>query len=295
MIRTNPFEQFSASAAEIVPTLPRQQQQIAQYVLQSPDDVALGTVATVAEAAGVQPSALIRFANNMGFAGFTEMQQVFRARLLDRAGSYRDRIESMRRSSTGAASEAEVLHQFVSNGMADLGALEDNVRSEQVVSAARMVLGAQRVYVLAQRRAFPVACYLAYALTQLDVRAQLLDGVGGMLHDNLRHLRAGDLLVTASFKNYSPDVVAAAATARGVGAGVIAITDFSLSPLKPHADVCFELGQGPDPTFRSLVAPLCLAQALVVTTGHQMARQATSPVGARAAPARAAARSRKAR
>src|SRR5690606_16451602 len=126
-----------------VPTLPRQQQQIAQYVLQSPDEVALGTVATVAEAAGVQPSALIRFANNMGFAGFTEMQQVFRARLLDRAGSYRERIESMRRSSTGAASEAGVLHQFVSNGMADLGALEDNVKSEHVIAAARMVVKAQ--------------------------------------------------------------------------------------------------------------------------------------------------------
>src|SRR5690606_31002395 len=146
-----------------------------------------------------QPSALIRFANNMGFAGFTEMQQVFRARLLDRAGSYRERIESMRRSSTGAASEAGVLHQFVSNGMADLGALEDNVKSEHVIAAARMVVKAQRVFVLAQRRAFPVACYLSYALTQLDVRAQLLDGVGGMLQDNLRHLRAGDLLVTASF------------------------------------------------------------------------------------------------
>lgn len=295
MAHNNPFEQFSASAAEIVPTLPRQQQQIAQYVLQSPDDVALGTVATVAEAAGVQPSALIRFANNMGFAGFTEMQQVFRARLLDRAGSYRERIESMRRSGTGSVSQAGVLHQFVSNGMADLGALEDNVRSEQLIAAARLLVRADRVHVLAQRRAFPVACYLAYALTQLDVRAQLLDGVGGMLQDNLRHLRAGDVLVTASFKNYSPEVVAAAAAARGRGVGVIAITDFSLSPLKPHADVCFELGQGPDPTFRSLVAPLCLAQALVVTTGHQMAQPTSPRARTRATSERPVARTRKGR
>lgn len=276
MTRNNPFDQFSATAAAVVPTLPRQQQQIAQYVLESPDDVALGTVATVADAAGVQPSALIRFANNMGFAGFTEMQQVFRARLLDRAGSYRERIESMRRSGTGAVSEDGVLHRFVSNGMADLGALEDNVSTDRVVQAAGLICQADRVHVLAQRRAFPIACYLSYALTQLDVPAHLLDGVGGMLRDSLRHMRQTDLLIVSSFKTYSPDVVEAAKAAHAQGVKVIAITDFSLSPLKPHSDLCFELGQGPDPTFRSLVAPLCLAQALVVTTGHQLAQPAST-------------------
>ena len=43
------------------------------------------------------------------------------------------------------------------------------------------------------------------------------------------------------------------------------------SPLKPSARVCFELGPASDRTFRSLVAPLCLAQALVVTAGHHLA------------------------
>jgi DNA-binding MurR/RpiR family transcriptional regulator len=43
-----------------------------------------------------------------------------------------------------------------------------------------------------------------------------------------------------------------------------------LSPLKPHARVCFELGQGHGAAFRSLMAPLCLAQALVVSVGHRL-------------------------
>jgi DNA-binding MurR/RpiR family transcriptional regulator len=272
MTRATTFEEFADAVSEAFPRLSKQQQQIAQFVLESPDDLALGTVATVAEATAVQPSALIRFANTLGFAGFTEMQQLFRARLLDRVGTYRDRIETIRRSNESGAPEAGVLHQFVANGMADLGAREDTVQSADLTEAARLISRATRVQVLAQRRAFPVACYLAYALSQLDIKAQLMDGVGGMLADALRQMEPGELLLVTSFKSYSQDVVKAAEQARARGITVIAITDFALSPLKPHAHLCFELGQGPDANFRSLVAPLCLAQALVVGTGHQLAQ-----------------------
>jgi hypothetical protein len=43
-----------------------------------------------------------------------------------------------------------------------------------------------------------------------------------------------------------------------------------LSPLKPYARIAFELGHDSRRPFRSLVGPLCLAQALVVSTGHHL-------------------------
>ena len=64
---------------------------------------------------------------------------------------------------------------------------------------------------------------------------------------------------------------------------VIAITDSALSPLKPAADVCFELGDDSTRPFRSLVAPLCLAQALVVSTGHHLAAGTTGRRAAKTA------------
>jgi DNA-binding MurR/RpiR family transcriptional regulator len=277
MPRATDFEAFAAAVSEAYPRLSPQLQQIAQFVTEHPDQLALGTVATVAEAAGVQPSALIRFANALEFGGFTEMQQVFRTRLLDRSSSYRERIDAMRRSKGPGAAGAGVLHQFVSEGMAELGHLEDNVHADDLAAAAALICRAKRVHVLAQRRAFPVACYLSYALAQLDMRVQLVDGVGGMLPDVLRQIGSDELLLVASFKNYSSDVIDAAQAAHTRGVPVVAITDFALSPLKPHAQVCFELGQGPNPAFRSLVAPLCLAQALVVSVGHQLVSPKRTP------------------
>ena len=147
---------------------------------------------------------------------------------------------------------------------------------------------APQIHVLAQRRAFPVACYLAYALNQLELPAHLLDGLGGMLGEFAHGIRAGDALLVASFRNYTPAVVETALACRARGVSVIAITDSALSPLKPAADVCFELGDDSTRPFRSLVAPLCLAQALVVSTGHQLAAPPRAAKPRRAAAAKPA-------
>ena len=160
----------------------------------------------MAEAADVQPSALIRFANALEFGGFSDMQQLFAARLLERSGSYRERIDRMQRAANGsaAAPDAGVLHQFVGDAVEELSHLEDNVRAADLAAAARHICAAQRVHVLAQRRAFPVACYLAYALGQLELKTHLLDGVGGMLGESLRGIDVRDVLLVASFQPYSP-------------------------------------------------------------------------------------------
>lgn len=271
MSRSSTYEQLKDAIAAAYPRLSPQLQQIARFALERPNELALGTVAAVAEAADVQPSALIRFANALEFGGFSDMQQLFKARLLERSGSYRERIGRMPSAPRGSGSpDAGVLHQFVGDAVEELSHLEDNVRAADLAAAARHICAAQRVHVLAQRRAFPVACYLAYALGQLELKTHLVDGVGGMLGESLRGIDARDVLLVASFQPYSPQVIEAARACAARGVPVVAITDTALSPLKASAAVCFELGQGPNPAFRSLVAPLCLAQALVVSAGTRL-------------------------
>jgi DNA-binding MurR/RpiR family transcriptional regulator len=167
-----------------------------------------------------------------------------------------------------------VLHQSVTDSIAELGHLEEAVAAAQFQTAIRLLAAAPRIHVLAQRRAFPVACYLAYALSQLELRTDLLDGVGGMLGEAVRGIAPREVLLAISFRNYSPEVVEAAAACQRRRAPVIAITDSPLSPLKPVASVAFELGDDSSKPFRSLVAPLCLAQALVVSLGIHLAGSA---------------------
>ncbi len=272
------YDDLKDAISRVYPTLPKQLQLIARFALDKPNELALGTVAAVADAAGVQPSALIRFANALEFGGFSEMQGVFREHLVERSVSYRERIDQLRRHGKAQNGGAGVLHQFVGEAVSELGQLEENVAEADITSAAQLICAARHVHVLAQRRAFPVASYLAYALSQLELKTYLLDGLGGMLANSLNNIEPEDVLLVASFHSYSQEVIDAAQSAHARGIPVIAITDSALSPLKPSARVCFELSLGSEKAFRSLVAPLCLAQALVVSAGHRLTEQSTRGV-----------------
>jgi DNA-binding MurR/RpiR family transcriptional regulator len=272
-MRATNYEELKDAIGRRYPELPKQLQRIARYALERPDDLALATVASIADTAGVQPSSLIRFANALGFSGFSEMQRIFRDHLVERSVSYRERIARMRRrtAANGGGAPAGVLHQFVTDAISELGHLEENVAAARFQTAVRLIARADQVYVLAQRRAFPVACYLAYALSRLELRAHLLDGIGGMLEESARGIGRRDALIAASFRPYAPAVIDTALACHRRGAAVVAITDSALSPLKPAARVTFELRDDSERPFRSLVGPLCLAQALVVSIGHHVA------------------------
>ena len=93
---------------------------IAEFALEHPTEMALGTVAEVASRAKVQPSAVVRFANALGYGGFSEIQQVFRSRLVASvAPTYKERIAGLRRDGRfrDANTPHSVLVRFTSEGL----------------------------------------------------------------------------------------------------------------------------------------------------------------------------------
>jgi len=264
------YESLARAIAEAYPALPNRLQGIARFALDNPDQMALSTVAEIAAAARVPPSAVIRFAKAIGFEGFLALQRVYRERLVARSATYRERIESLRKRGGGSNG---VLQQLADSAIGELEQLREHVDPTLFRRAAALVLQASRVHVLAQRRAYPVAAYLAYGLSQLEVPAFLLDSVGGMLRQQASLLREGDLLIAASFRNYSPEVVEAASICHRKGVPVIALTDHAVSPLAKAAALRFDLGDNLALPFRSLVGPLCAAQALVLSVGYAQAER----------------------
>ena len=261
------YDDLARTITESYPQLPNRLQGIARFALGNPDAMALSTVAEIAREAGVPPSAVIRFANALGHRGFTDLQRIYRERLVARSATYRERIEQLRRT---GGDKGHVLPQLIESSIHELERLRDHFDTRRLDVATRHILAATNVYLLAQRRAFPVAGYLAYGLAQLEIRAFLLDSVGGMLRQQMSLVGNGDVLVAASFRNYTAEVVEMATLARERGATVIAISDHAVSPLARVAHVTIEVGDDPAVQFRSLVAPLCAAQALVMAVGYSL-------------------------
>jgi DNA-binding MurR/RpiR family transcriptional regulator len=277
------FGQLKGAIAAQYAGLSRQLQQIAEFALEHPNDVAFGTVAQLADRAGVQPSSLVRFAKSLGYDGFSDMQQIFRARLATSAPSYRERVEALRRDADGARSEAAVLDRFVGDGIAALDHLRQGIDAGEIGRAAALVADAREVYVLGQGRSFPVAFYLSYALHKFELSVQLIDGVGGLGRERLRRAGSRDAAIAISFKDYTPEVVEQVQSLAERSVPVVAITDSALSPIAAAAAVTFEIEDTGSQPFRSLVAPMCLSQALAVTIGERL----TAPLAQRRAKAAA--------
>ena len=269
------FEELKGDLSRTYPGLSPQLQRIASYALEHPQHMALETVATLARSAEVQPSAMVRFAQALGYEGFSALQRVFRGRLVERSNrspglhDYRERIAALRPARTGPSG---VLSQFVDDAMASLERLPELVAPADLAAAVRILAGARTVYTLGHRRSFTVAYYLAYGLTQLDLNAHLLDSMGGMLRDKAELIGPKDALIVMSFKNYTAEVVEVAAACHARKVPVVAITDNALSPLAPHATVCFQIEEKGAQPFGMLAGPICFAQALVVALGEQISK-----------------------
>jgi DNA-binding MurR/RpiR family transcriptional regulator len=263
-------EQISRRYAE----LPGRLRQIAEFALHHPNDMAFGTVAAIADRAGVQPSSIIRFANSFGFPGFSDMQALFRSRLVSGAPGYRDRIAALRsakpQNNGRDAAAPALLDRFVGEGIAALEHLRGSVRGGEIDKAVRALVKANEIYLLAQGRSFPVAYYLHYALNRFGRRSHLIDGIGGLAREQARLIERGDVLLAVSFKDYAEDVVAIVEECRGRSVPILAITDSPLSPIARDATALFETEDDLTLPFRSLVAPICLAQTLVVAYGQHL-------------------------
>ena len=238
---------------------------LAQFALDDPNGFALGTVASIAAATEVQPSSVIRFAKTFGYSGFTEMQRVFRVRLVEGAPDHRERI--LERRAPGAARPDDplaTLHELADANVEALARLKADVRPEDLERACAMIGLARDVYVIGLRRAFPVAAYLFYSLVRLERRGHLLDAVGGMVPQQVATMGADDLLVAVSFAEYAPLTVEVVQDVHIRGIPTLAITDTAASPLARNSSLAFVIRDPEIHPFRSLAAPMCLVQSLVV-------------------------------
>lgn len=254
--------------------LPKRLQQVAAFALQHPDEVALGPAAKVAKRAGVQASTLVRFAQGLGFAGFSDLQALFRAHFRSRWPDYSQRLKTLHDAARDADDPMRVLEGFSESAATSIGALLRGVSRSDLERALKPLAAAQTIYLLGQRRAFCVSHYLAYAMGQLGLRAALIDNAGGLGAEQLAPATRHDAVIAISFAPYSAFTVELAERAKAAGAPVIAITDGALSPLARIATSRFEVVESDFGAFRSLSATFCLAMTLAVATAQRRAAKA---------------------
>lgn len=267
------FEILRNEIAEAYDELSNRLKLIASFTLRDPSGFALRTAAELGDEIGVAPSAIIRFAKHFRFSGFSEMQAVFRAELQASSTPYQERIRNLEKSGA-ARNTSEMTDRFVEAGIASLRELQRTTPVDKIEAAARLLAEARIVHVLAQKRTFTAATYLTYNLSRLEVPANLLDGAGGTLEQQMTIVDPADTVVAISFSPSSKETKQAFERARAIGARTIAITDLARAPFT-QADSWFQISEASVDGFRSLNATISLALILAIRAGTLCAEKSS--------------------
>lgn len=251
---------FTDRLAQQADLLPRRLRQCAHHVAARPDSIALSTVAQVAAAAGVPPSAVMRFCQHFGFSGYSDMQRLFRAALASPPPDYATRLANLKAG--GADRPAALVAEFVEAGRQSIEALARNLDETTLNQAVDLLSRCQTIHLAGFRRSFPVAAYLAYVFDKLGVSTVLHDGVAGL--GQRATLRAGDALLAITFAPYSAETLALAQAAQDRGLGIVYLTDPPATGLAPAGDVVLTVTEVDFGAFRSLSAAVALSLALAV-------------------------------
>jgi DNA-binding MurR/RpiR family transcriptional regulator len=246
--------------------LSRSAQVIARYLTQNPNDVAIQSINDIAARCNVHASSLVRFAQSLGYEGFKELKEIFHRRLATAAPGFEARVSALKNDLKmhKRGSPKGFLGDLVARDMTTLQDLFNDVVEEDLATAIRLLERADTIYLAGQLRSAPVVVFMRYVLTMLGRRTVLLDANGGLATHMARVMTARDVLVSVSFRFYAKEVVSVTDAAAAAGVPVVAISDGTLSPLAKCATVLFSIPEGEYAFSRSLAAPMCLAQALMV-------------------------------
>lgn len=263
------FAALKQLITERAAVLPKRLTQIAAYALENPDEIAFGTVSSIAEQAQVQPSALVRFSQAMGYQGFSDMQEVFRSRLRDRILNYGERLQQLREHAQETSKSNVIFQGFCEASAKSIAALEEKLDPGDLDRAVEQLSQAETIYLVGLRRSYPIASYMAYAFGKLGVRAILVDSVGGLAAEQITFATRKDTVLAISFAPYASETVSLARAAAGRGVPVVSITDSPFSPLTQLPGLWIEISEANFEGFRSMAATLTLAMTLTVAVAER--------------------------
>ena len=243
-----------------MPSFSKGQKLISNYILENYDKAAYMTASKLGKIVHVSESTVVRFAIELGFDGYPEFQHA---------------LQEIVRTRLTAAQRMEVTNTLMGDGdilskvlLGDAEKIKrtlDEIDANAFNDAVNSLAGARNIYILGVRASSSLAGFLAHGLRMISDNVKFVQTTSGSeMFEQIMNIGSEDVMVAISFPRYSKRLKNATNFAKHAGAGVIAITDSTASPIAPAADQLL-LAKSDMASFAdSLVAPMSIINALIV-------------------------------
>jgi DNA-binding MurR/RpiR family transcriptional regulator len=238
------------------------QKRIAAYIGEHYDKVAFMTASKLGTTVGVSESTVVRFATEIGYKGYPELQQAMQEMI-------RNKLTSVQRMEVTAnrIGDSDVLDFVFSQDIDVIRRTMEETSHDSFYQAVDAIVASRKIYILAARSALALGTFLSYYFNLLFENVLLVQSTSeGEIFEQMIRINEGDAVIGISFPRYSRKIAKAMSFAHDRGAKVIAVTDSPISPVALSADYQLLARSDIESIVDSLCAPLSLINALIVMT-----------------------------
>ena len=246
-------------------TFSKGQKKIANFILESYDKAAFMTASRLGKRVGVSESTVVRFAAELGYEGYPDMQRSLQKMIRNRLTSVQrievtnDRLGDQDLLSMVLQSDIEKIRQTLEE--------LDRAAFDRAVDA---IVAAKKIYIIGVRSSAALASFLYFYCNLIFENVALVSAsTSSEIFESLLRVGPGDVVIGVSFPRYSSRTVQAMSFARDRGADTVAITDSEASPLAPICRHTLRARSDMASFVDSLVAPLSLVNALLVAVSQR--------------------------
>lgn len=251
------------SITQQMPGFSKGQKLIAQYILAHYDKAAFMTAAKLGMTVGVSESTVVRFASELGFDGYPQLQRALQELI-------RNRLTSVQRMevTSDQLGDGNILHKVLNLDIEKIRRTMEKASVEDFEQAVDAIVNAKNIYILGVRSASALSGFMSFYFNQIFENVRPINTTSASeMFEQIMRIKEGDVFIGITFPRYSQRTTNAAKFAKENGAKVIAITDSDLSPIAEAADHLLLARSDMASFVDSLVAPLSMINALIVAIG----------------------------
>ena len=241
-------------------TFSKSQKLIANYIINSYEKAAYMTALKLGNAVNVSESTVVRFAIEMGFEGYPELQKSLQSLIKNRLTAVqRINITNDRIGDDG------VLKNTLTQDMDRIRRTPEEIDPKAFDRAIEKISSARRIYILGAMSSSILARFLDYNFQLKFDNVHFVQAINTSgIYQQIIHMNSEDAFIAISFPRYSQSTIKATAYAKKCNANVVAITDSMTSPLAVYANELLIARSDMASFADSLVAPLSLLNAIIV-------------------------------
>jgi len=225
------------------------------------DEAPYITAAKLGQSVGVSESTVVRFATEIGYSGYPEMQKAI-------SDAMRSQLTAAQRVSvtSGRVDSDNVLEHVLASDMHNIRKSLEQIDKADFEKIVEAIVRAKNIYILGVRSSASLASFLSFYLNLISPNVHnVLASTTSELFEEILRINDGDVFIGISFPRYSKRTLKAINYAKSRSATVISITDSPSSPLASAADLCLTACSDMVSFVDSLVAPLSVINALLVS------------------------------